>query len=117
MNFHLGKPILVMLIIALIAGAVVAVRPQQEKADLTVWVFADSHYKAYRPLIPEFEKKYNVKVNLNILNARALAVRLTSMFMSGEPSDEAPDMVEMEIGLMGRFFRPPIKDIGFMPLN
>jgi len=117
MSFHLGKPILVMMIIALIAGAVVAMRPAQQKADLTVWVFADSHYKAYLPLIPEFEKQHNVKVNLNILNARALAVRLTSMFMSGEPSDEAPDMVEMEIGLMGRFFRPPIKDIGFMPLN
>ena len=117
MNFHLGKPILVMLIIALIAGVVVAFRPSQEKADITVWVFADSHYKAYKPLIPEFEKKHNVRVNLNILNARALAVRLTSLFMSADATDEMPDLVEMEIGLMGRFLRPPVKDIGFMPLN
>ena len=117
MNFHLGKPILVMLIIALVAGAVVAVRPEQEKADITVWVFADSHYKAYKPLIPEFERKHNVKVNLNILNARALAVRLTSLFMAGDRSDETPDLVEMEISLMGRFFRPPVKDVGFLPLN
>src|SRR5688572_28225816 len=117
MNFHLGKPILVMLIIALIAGAVVAVRPEQERADITVWVFADSHYKAYKPLIPEIERKHNVTVNLNILNGRALAVRLTSLFMAGDRIDETPDLVEMEISLMGRFFRPPIKDIGFLPIN
>lgn len=117
MNFHLGKPILVMLIIALVAGAVVAVRPEQRKANLTVWVFADSHYKAYAPLIPEFEKKHNVTVNLNILNARALAVRLTSMFMADSQSEEIPDLVEVEIGLIGRFFRPPVEDIGFLPLN
>jgi arabinosaccharide transport system substrate-binding protein len=117
-NFHLGKPILVMLVIALVAGAVVAFRPSQEKADLTVWVFADSHYKAYKPLIPAFEREHNVKVNLNLLNARALAVRLTSLFMAGEErSDETPDLVEMEIGLMGRFFRPPVDDIGFLPIN
>jgi arabinosaccharide transport system substrate-binding protein len=117
MSFHLGKPILVMMIIALIAGVVVAVRPGQEKADLTVWVFADSHYKAYRPLIPQFEKQNHVKVNLNVLNARALGVRLTSLFMSDEPNEEAPDLVEVEIGLMGRFLRPPTNYIGFLPLN
>ena len=117
MSFHLGKPILVMMIIALVAGAVVAVRPGQEKADLTVWVFADSHYKAYKPLIPQFEQQHHVKVNLNVLNARALGVRLTSLFMADKPSDETPDLVEMEIGLMGRFLRPPTKYIGFLPLN
>jgi arabinosaccharide transport system substrate-binding protein len=117
MNFHLGKPILVMIVIALLAGAAVLVRPEQPKADLTVWVFADSHYKAYKPLIPEFERKHNVKVNLNILNARALAVRLTSLFMADQHSEETPDLVEMEIGLMGRFFRPPVRDVGFLPIN
>jgi arabinosaccharide transport system substrate-binding protein len=116
-SFHLGKPILVMLVIALVAGVVVTLRPSQEAADLTVWVFADSHYKAYKPLIPEFERKHNVKVNLNILNARALGVRLTSLFMADEQSEETPDLVEVEIGLMGRFLRPPVKDIGFLPLN
>ncbi|MEA2711082.1 MAG: arabinooligosaccharide transport system substrate-binding protein [Phycisphaerales bacterium] len=117
MSFHLGKPILVMLIIALVAGAVVAVRPNERKADLTLWVFADSHYKAYKPLIPEFERKHNCTVNLNVLSARALAIRLTSLFMSGEKNEETPDLVEMEIGLIGRFFRPPVADIGFRPLN
>ena len=117
MSFHLGKPILVMMVIALVAGVVVAVRPSQEKADLTVWVFADSHYKAYQPLIPKFEKEHHVKVNLNVLSARALGVRLTSMFMAEQASDEVPDLVEVEISLIGRFLRPPPQDIGFLPLN
>src|SRR5688572_15649183 len=106
-----------MLVIALVAGVVVTLRPSQEPADLNVWVFADSHYKAYKPLIPEFEKKHDVKVNLNILNARALGVRLTSLFMADEHSEETPDLVEVEIGLIGRFLRPPVKDVGFLPLN
>ena len=117
MSFHLGKPILVMLVIALVAGVVVAIRPGQAPADLTVWVFADSHYKAYKPLIPEFEQKHNVKVNLNILNARALGVRLTSLFMADDAREQTPDLVEVEIGLIGRFLRPPVKDVGFLPLN
>jgi arabinosaccharide transport system substrate-binding protein len=117
MSFHLGKPILVMMIVALIAGAVVAVRPEQRKADLTVWVFADSHYKSYKPLIPEFERKHNVTVNLNLLNMRALAIRLTSLFMADKHSEEIPDLVEIEIGSIGRFLRPPVKEVGFLPLN
>src|SRR5687768_9921274 len=117
MSFHLGKPILVMMVIALIAGAVVAVRPEQQKADLTVWVFADSHYKSYKPLIPEFERKHNVKVNLNLLNMRALAIRLTSLFMADKYSEEIPDLVEIEIGSIGRFLRPPVEEVGFLPLN
>ena len=117
MNFHLGKPILVMLVVALIAGAVVAVRPAQRQADLTVWVFADSHYKSFQPLIPEFERKHNVTVNLNLLNMRALAVRLTSLFMADKYSPEIPDLVEVEISTIGRFLRPPVEEVGFRPLN
>ena len=118
MNFHLGKPILVMLVIALVSGVVVALRPEQRKADLTLWVFADSHYKAYQPLIPQFEREHNVTVNLNIVNARALALRLTSLFMAGnERAEEIPDLAEVEISLIGRFFRPPVPEVGFLPLN
>ena len=118
MNFHLGKPILVMMVIALLSGVVVALRPDQPRADLNLWVFADSHYKAYKPLVPQFEREHNLKVNLNILSARALGVRLTSLFMAGdETADEQPDLAEVEITLVGRFFRAPTNEIGFLPLN
>ena len=87
MTFHLGKPILVLMVLALMSGAVVAFRPEQRKADLTVWVFADSHFKSFEPLIPSFERKHNVKVNLNLLNGRAMSVRLGQLFMADPYSD------------------------------
>jgi arabinosaccharide transport system substrate-binding protein len=118
MNFHLGKPIFVMLVIALLCGASVMVRPrEQPKGELTVWVFADSHYKSFQPLVKTFGKQHNCKVSLNILSGRALAVRLSQLFMADPKSDQIPDVVEMEISLVGRFFRPPVQDVGFEPLN
>jgi arabinosaccharide transport system substrate-binding protein len=116
-NFHLGKPLLVMLIIALISGIAVSLRPGQKKAQLTVWVFADSHYKSFQPLVKNFAEKHNVTVNLNVLSARAEALRLGQLFMSDPTSDQIPDVAEIEIGLVARFFRPPVDQVGFLPLN
>lgn len=117
MNFHLGKPILVLIAIAALSGVVVAFRPEQRKADLTVWVFADSHFKSFQPLIPAFEKKHGVKVNLNLLNGRAMSVRLGQLFMADPYSEELPDLCEVEINMIGRFFRPPLEEVGFRPLD
>jgi arabinosaccharide transport system substrate-binding protein len=117
MNFHLGKPILVMIAVALISGVAVSLRPQPRRADLTVWVFADSHYRTFQQIIPNFEKQHNVKVNINLLNGRALALRLGQLFMADSHGDALPDVLEMEIGLVGRFFRPPVNEVGFLPLN
>jgi arabinosaccharide transport system substrate-binding protein len=118
MNFHLGKPILVMLIIALLCGATILLRPSEApRGELTVWVFADAHYKSFQPLVEKFGQQHHCKVNLQILSGRALAVRLNQLFMADPHSDQIPDVVEMEISLVGRFFRPPVQDVGFVPLN
>src|SRR5438552_17183223 len=100
MSFHLGKPILVLIAIGIIAGTAVALRPPQRKADLTLWIFAESHDHTYRKLVPEFERDNHVTVNLNLLNARAMTVRLGQLFMSDPHDPEIPDLVEMEIGLV-----------------
>src|SRR6185503_391134 len=48
-SFHLGKPILVMLVLALMCGIGIALRPGKgERADLVLWVFADAHARTYR---------------------------------------------------------------------
>jgi arabinosaccharide transport system substrate-binding protein len=138
--FHLGKPILVMLVIAVVTGAFVTVRPGQPRGDLTVWVFADSHYKCFVPLVKKFCAEHGIvadrdllqskawdfvyfagatplKVNLNVLSARAEALRLAQLFMSDPNSEQIPDVAEVEIGLVARFFRPPVDQVGFLPLN
>lgn len=117
MSFHLGKPILVMMIVAVVSGVGVSLRSPQRKADLTLWVFADAHYKTFEPLVRKFEQANGVTVNLNLLSARAEVVRLGQLFMSDPTSDEIPDLVELEIGLVSRFFRPPLEEVGLLPLN
>jgi arabinosaccharide transport system substrate-binding protein len=117
MQFHLGKPILVMAAIALLSAIVIARRQDQGKADLDVWCFADAHYKSFRPLVDEYEREHGVKVNLNVVVTRAMNVRLASLFMTNPTSPDLPDLVEIEIGTIGRYFRAPLEDVGFIPLD
>src|SRR6476619_2171382 len=104
MSFHFGKPILVMIAVSLISGIVIFSRPSQRKADLSLWVFADSHYRTYRPLVEKFEKRTGVTVNLNLVSGRALNLRLASLFNSNPNSEEIPDLAEIEIGSVGQYF-------------
>jgi arabinosaccharide transport system substrate-binding protein len=117
MSFHLGKPILVMLIIAVITGAVALTRPNQKKADLTLWVFADSHYKTLEKLVPAFRDRTGLSVNLNLVSGQAMDLRMSSLFMTNPTSEQLPELVEIEIGWVGKYFRPPIDEIGLIPLN
>src|SRR5438067_342869 len=101
MSFHLGKPVLVMIAIALITAPIALFRPAQHKADLTFWVFADSHFKTFSPLIPEFERDTGLSVNMNLVQNRAMNIRLSSQFLTRPMSDQLPDLVEIEIGSIG----------------
>ncbi len=117
MAFHLGKPILVMVIVALVTGGAVVLRPAYREADLTMWLFAQSHYKSFEALIPDFQRENNLTVNLELLSFQAEQMRLRSLFMSDIRNPQLPDVVEIEIGQVGTFFRPPTDDVGFVPLN
>ena len=117
MSFPLGKPILLMAVIALLAGAVVAMREPARQKDVVLWVFADSHAATYRSIIGTFERDTGITVDIQFLSGRALPVRLETMFMSGTRGRPLPDLVELEIGWVGRFFRAPVREVGFLPLN
>src|SRR5436190_10973718 len=108
MTFHLGKPILVMLCVALLTGVAVGLRPPQRKADLTLWVFADSHRQSYRKPLETFQSKQNLTVNLDLVVGPALDLRLNSLFMTDPYSSELPDLAELEINWVGKYLRPPL---------
>jgi len=55
-------------------------------------------------------------VNVVLLGNRAEDVRLLSMFNSDSDAD-VPDCTEIEIGAVGKYFRAPLKEVGFLPLN
>jgi hypothetical protein len=41
-------------------------------------------------------------------------MRLTSLIMSGDRGQTPPDAVEIEIGSIGRHFRAPSDEVGFL---
>lgn len=117
MQFPLGKPILAMLVLAVLSGSAVLFRAPTPHADLTLWVFADSHRDEYAHLLPGFERMTGRSVRLDLVTINALNVRLASLFMSPGTARELPDAAEIEISSIGRYFRPPVGQIGFLPLN
>jgi arabinosaccharide transport system substrate-binding protein len=122
MPFHLGKPVLAMIAISVISGALMLSLKPTPKAEMTVWVFASSHADKYRTgfdgrasLVDQYEKLHGVKVDVNLIATRAEDIRLMSLFSSD--GGGVPDLAEVEIGSVGKFFIPPVREVGFLPLN
>lgn len=127
MPFHLGKPILVMCLLGLSAGVLglLTVKPSA-RADLEMWTFTESHWRTFNGVglkegqpFPkrEFERETGKSVAIKLVQARALNTRLSMQFMGDIKGEEVPDVVEVEISNVGRFFRPPVDEVGFLPLN
>ena len=106
-----------MLIIALLAAAGSSVRPKQKRADLTIWVFAQQHRDVYDSIVGEFHDKTGLTVDVQLVSALAMDLRLSSLFMSDPTSPELPDLAEIEMFWVGKYLRPPVDQIGFVPLN
>jgi arabinosaccharide transport system substrate-binding protein len=117
MRFPLGKPILVMIIVALATLPFVVVGRTNPADAVSLWLFADAHEQTYRSILDEFERETGIKVDIQLINGRAMPVRLQSMFMSQRADEALPDLVELEISWVGRFFRPPVPDVGLLPLD
>ena len=125
-QFHLGKPILVMLVIALISGIGLMFRTSPPRAQITLWTFADSHARMYRgapgeprdqTMAGKFEQLSGKTVEIKLINGSALNLRITAMFDRPVVDPNQPDIAEIEIGSIGRYFRPPVDEVGFTPLN
>jgi arabinosaccharide transport system substrate-binding protein len=127
MPFHLGKPILAM--ICLTAAAAVTSQLTNRaapSADIEVWTFSEQHWRCFvasgaapgtvSPL-QRFEEDTGRSAQANLVQFRAMNTRLSSLFMSQTGWPECPDVVEIEIGSVGRYFRPPVDEIGLLPLN
>ncbi|MCC7350083.1 MAG: extracellular solute-binding protein [Phycisphaerales bacterium] len=108
--------------VAIAAGALVMVRPSPRTPDLTVWTFAVEHARMYRDridglpsLVEQYEAATGRRVKVQLMSANALDVRLLSLIHS--QSHDVPDLVEIEIGSIGKYFRAPLRGVGLLPLN
>ena len=129
MSFPLGKPILALFVIAILSGSAVLFHHPPAPADLTLWVFSDPHARMYTgtyvtntpstgpSLLQQFENQTGHSVHLDLIALQALDIRLISLFMSGATESGGPDLVEIEIGSVGKFFRAPTDEVGLLPLN
>lgn len=116
MRFHLGNALLVMLLAAGASGVAILLRPPKPRTDLRLWVGADSHASAYRPLVPTFQARAGHTLGISLIPAASLNTRMVTLFMSGQ-SDGLPDAVELELNAIGQYFRPPLDEVGLLPLN
>jgi ABC-type glycerol-3-phosphate transport system substrate-binding protein len=120
MAFPFGRPILCMAAVAAASGAAILTRPTHPSADLTVWTFTTTDAAADRAAAHAFTRATGHAVRVDLVAAQAMEVRLSSLFMADlrpavDPS--RPDVVELEVGSVGKFLRGSPGDVGFLPLD
>ncbi|CAN5454245.1 hypothetical protein BH09PLA1_BH09PLA1_24430 [soil metagenome] len=118
MEFPYGKAALVLLLLSIMSGGAILFSARHEwsdgRPDLIFATFTKEHAESYRPAIAIFEKENNCRIQLQVVDSRALTGRLQSAMQAGA---EVPDMVELLDGSMGTFTKGPIKDVGFIELG
>jgi ABC-type glycerol-3-phosphate transport system substrate-binding protein len=115
-TFPFGAAAFCMLVLSLLSGLWLAAHPIPAKtATLTFWTFANTHYDAYLQAAPSFEAAHpGVKVDVQLVSGQAVTSRLQAAFWADL---DVPDLVEVEIGSAGSFFRGPLADVGFVDLT
>ncbi len=117
MEFPYGKVPLAMLILSIVSGIFLLTTGGPDGAkrpDLIFATFTKEHAAAYGPAIAQFEKEHNCRVQLQVVDSRALQSRLQASLQVGA---EVPDMVELLDGTMGVFTKGPLEDVGFLDLT
>jgi arabinosaccharide transport system substrate-binding protein len=115
--FPFGRAPLALLVIAVLSGVLVLVTRSGQaagRADLVFAVFSKEHRAAYEKIIPEFEAKHGVHVQIQLIDIRAMQSRLQAALLSGA---EVPDVVELIEPSIGYFTRGPLADVGFVDLT
>lgn len=116
---------LLILLFALI-GAVGswALRALDRPIDLCVWVFDPSHVLTYTQpsgdqpsLVESYRQQSGQSVEVKLIPARALDARLLSLTLSAAQGETVPDLVEIEIGSVGKYLASSSAVRGLWPLD
>jgi arabinosaccharide transport system substrate-binding protein len=117
MEYPYGKAPFWILILAILSGAgVLAVNLQRKSQsyDLVFQLQAQEHYKAYLKVLPNFEKKFGVRVQMQQIESQAMRTRLQSSRLTGKT--RIADVVELT-SEMGYFTKGPLEDVVFVDLT
>jgi arabinosaccharide transport system substrate-binding protein len=117
MDFFYGKAPLALFVAAIISGIALLSNGSSapsRRPDLILATFTKEHAAAYGPAVAKFEQQYGVKVQIQVVDQRALQGRLESALQVGA---EVPDMVELLYDTMGTFTKGPLEDVRLMDLT
>lgn len=118
MEFPYGKAPLGVLLLFLAAGAGLAfsemTRRAEKKPDLIFATFTKEHAAAYKQVLPAFEALHHCKVQLQVVDPRALQGRLQSAMQVGA---DVPDAVELMEGFVSTFTKGRIEDVQLVDLT
>ncbi|HEV7299403.1 MAG TPA: extracellular solute-binding protein [Tepidisphaeraceae bacterium] len=97
---------------AIVSGVAVLLRPTRDDRPTEVWTFSPAHARELSQVAAEIDTATRPAVVT--LAARAMDVRLQSLRASERGS---PELVELEIGAIGKYFRGRASDVPFVPLT
>lgn len=117
-EFPLGRAALAMLVVVAISGIALIASAggpsQARRPDLTFAIFSPEHAAAYRPVIASFEREHNVRVQLQLVDQKALTNRLQSAIQVGA---DVPDMVELHGNTLGLFTKGRVENVTLLDLT
>ncbi|HEY1683773.1 MAG TPA: extracellular solute-binding protein [Tepidisphaeraceae bacterium] len=120
-NGGFTKPLFIMAILACIGLIGIWYDHPVPQSDLEIWLFARAHRQVLcdgnPSLVQQYQKNTGKTISVDQMVLQAEDVRLLSMFLSPSQGLQMPDAVEIEINSVGKYFRPPLDQVGFYPLN
>jgi len=111
-----GYILLGLAIVAGLSGAF-ALRTDTPDFDRTIWVISETHAQALKESAQSWKACTGQTVHIETISAPALQMRLMSLFLAGRQSASIPDLVELETGSAGAFFRMPAGRSPFVSLD
>jgi len=117
MEFPYGRAPLGIMLLAIVAAGVVLLSggtKNDQPFDLIFVTFTKEHAAAYQKALPAFEAANNCRVQIQVVDDRALQSRLQSAMQVGA---DVPDMVELQDGFMSFFTKGMLDDVQFRDLT
>src|ERR1700689_3290185 len=120
MRFPYGPAPLAILLLALLTGTGLLIwtplsrPPDYRPPDLVLATFVPEQAEVYSAAIPRFEAENHCKIEIELVDQKALQSRLQSALQVGA---DVPDMVELICGTMGVFTQGPLEDVGLVDLT
>jgi arabinosaccharide transport system substrate-binding protein len=117
MEFPYGRaPLGILFLAVAAAGALLssAGATSERPFDLIFVTFTKEHAAAYQNALPAFEAANHCRVQIQVVDDRALQGRLQSAMQVGA---DVPDMVELQDGFMSFYTRGKLEDVQFVDLT